>query len=51
MRDLESENFLKVVKVIFLKQAVSEPTRGNNILELILVNNENMIEGLEAREN
>ncbi len=43
MGDLESEDFLRVLQDNFLTQVVTEPTRGGNILDLVLTNNENMI--------
>lgn len=46
--DLESEDFLKVIQDNFLKHTVTEPTRGNNILDLVLTNNENMVSELDV---
>ena len=45
---MESEDFLKVLQDNFLKQVVTEPTRGENILDLVLTNNENMINEVEV---
>ncbi len=33
--DLEPEDFLKVIKDNFLKHVVMEPTRGDNLLDLV----------------
>ncbi len=38
MGNKETEEFLKVIQDNFLKQVVVEPTRGNNILDLIFTN-------------
>ena len=46
--DQESEAFLGVLQDNFLKQVVREPTRGENILDLVLTNNENMISGVDV---
>lgn len=48
MDDLESEDFLKVILDNFLKKAVTEHTRGNNILDLVLINREIMISELDV---
>lgn len=48
MEDLEYEYLLKVVQAIFLKQTVTELTRGNNALDLVLVNNKNIINELDV---
>ena len=40
----EAEDFLEAVLDNFLEQHVTSPTRGNNILDLVLSNRENMIE-------
>lgn len=48
MGDLESEDFLKVIQDNFLKKAVTESTRGNNILDLILINRAIMISELDV---
>ena len=48
--DLGSEELLKVIEDNFLKQVVTEPTRGDNILDLILTNNSNMIRDIEVGE-
>ena len=42
--DQESEDFLGVLQDNFLKQVVREPTRGENILDLVLTNNDNISE-------
>ena len=44
----ESEEFLKVLQDNFLKQLVTEPTRGNNILDLILTNREEIINQVDV---
>ena len=41
--NLESDDFLEVVQDNFLHQFVTEPTRGDNILDLVLSNRENLI--------
>ncbi len=46
--DLESEDFLRVLQDNFLKQVVTEPTRGDNILDLVLTNDENMISEVDV---
>ncbi len=46
--DLESEDFLRVLQNNFLKHVVTEPTRGENILDLVLTNNENMISEVDV---
>ncbi len=46
--DLESEDILKVLQDNFLKQVVTEPTRGDNILDLVLTSNENMISEVDV---
>ena len=46
--DEESEEFFGVLQDNFLKQVVREPTRGENILDLVLTNNENMISGVDV---
>ena len=50
VRDPESEDFLKVSKDNFLKQVVMEPTRGDNILDLVLTDNGNMIRNVQVGE-
>ena len=44
----ESEEFLKVMQDNFLKQLVIEPTRGNNILDLIITNSDDIIEQVDV---
>ena len=44
----EAEEFLKVIQDNFLKQVVVEPTRGNNILDLILTNREEIIDQVDV---
>ncbi len=46
---LESVDFLWVLQDNFLKQVVTEPTRGENISDLVLTNNENMISEVDVR--
>ena len=43
LSDNESEDFLEVVQDSFLYQFINSPTRGNNILDLVLSNNENLV--------
>ena len=43
----DSEEFINVVNDNFLKQLVNQPTRDNNILDLILTNKENLVCDLE----
>ncbi len=46
--DLESEDFLRILQNNFLKQLVTEPTRGDNMQDLVLTNNENMISEVDV---
>ncbi len=46
--DLESEDFLRIFQDNFLKQVVTESTRCDNILDLVLTNNENMISEVDV---
>ncbi len=46
--DPKSEEFLGVLQDNFLKQVVREPTRGENILGLVLTNNEKMISEVDV---
>ena len=46
--DREAEEFLNTIQNNFLKQMITEPTRGNNILDLILTKNENNICGVDV---
>ena len=46
----EAEDFLETVLDNFQEQHVTSPTRGNNILDLVLSNRENMITNLEIEE-
>ncbi len=39
---------MKVLKDNFLKQTVIDPTKGNNILDLVLTNTGNMISDLDV---
>nr|XP_053644522.1 uncharacterized protein LOC128697033 isoform X1 [Cherax quadricarinatus] len=48
--NLESYDFLEVVQDCFLKQFVTEPTRGNNLLDLVMANNESLVNNLEISE-
>lgn len=41
--DHESDNFVNLVHDNFLKQLVNEPTRQNNILDLVLTNRDNLV--------
>ena len=43
----ESEEFINAVNDGFLKQLVRQPTKDNNILDLILTNNDNLVYNLE----
>ena len=45
--DAESEEFLDVVQDNFLHQYIREPTRGSNILDLVLSNTDNIISDVE----
>ncbi|MCP4269715.1 MAG: hypothetical protein GY777_29775 [Candidatus Brocadiaceae bacterium] len=45
--NIEAEDFLEVVNDNFLFQHVIEPTRNENILDLVLSKAENMIHGIE----
>ena len=44
----ESEDFLETIQDCFLSQHITEPTRGNNILDLVLSNRENLISNVEV---
>ena len=44
----ESEEFLKIMQDNFLKQVVMEPTRGNNILDLIITNSDDTVEQVDV---
>ena len=44
--DSHGENFLNIVQDCFLIQHVLTPTRGNNILDLVLSTEEGMVEDL-----
>ncbi len=46
--DVESEDFLRILQDNFFKQVVTEPTRGEKILDLVLTNNENMINDVKV---
>src|SRR6266568_4819827 len=46
----DSHPFLKCINDNFLFQHVDEPTRGKNILDLVLTSEENMIENLSVGE-
>ena len=46
----EGKQFLDLVQNCFLVQHVDKPTRGNNILDLVLSSNENMVENLTVKE-
>ena len=46
----DSHPFLKCINDSFLIQHVDEPTRENNILDLVLTSEENIIENLSAGE-
>ena len=46
----EGESFVELVQDCFLTQHVDCPTRGDNILDLVLTSEENMIENLVVRE-
>ncbi len=48
MGNKETEEFLKVIQDNFLKQVVVEPTRGNNILDVILTNREEEVTQVEV---
>ncbi len=44
----EAEEFLKVIQGNFLKQVVVEPTRGSNIIDLILANRKEAVTQVEV---
>ena len=46
--DYESDDFLEVINDNFLHQYVTEPTRGNNILDLVLSNSLNLVQSVEV---
>ena len=46
--DRASVNFLDTVQDSFLHQFVEEPTRGDNILDLVLSNGENLVRDIEV---
>ena len=47
----DSHSFLKCINDNFLVQHVDEPTRENNILDLVFTSEENMIENLYVGEH
>ena len=49
--DSEGESFLNLVQDCFLFQHVLTPTRGNNILDLVLSSEEGMVEDLQVCEH
>ena len=48
--DRESSKFLEIVEDNFLYQKVLEPTRENNVLDLVLTNKSGVIENIEVGE-
>nr|XP_053653822.1 uncharacterized protein LOC128703245 [Cherax quadricarinatus] len=48
--NLESSDFLDTVQDWFLEQVVTKPTRGNNLLDLVLANKESLINNLEVND-
>jgi len=48
--DSHGQDFLDLVQDCFLSQHVVSPTRGSNILDLVLLSEENMIEDLVVKE-
>nr|XP_053638192.1 uncharacterized protein LOC128692900 [Cherax quadricarinatus] len=48
--NLESGDFLDTIQDCFLKQFVTEPTRGNNLLDLVLASRETLINNLEVND-
>ena len=48
--DREGQPFLDLTQDCFLAQCVEEPTRGENILDLVLTTNDNLLENVTVRE-
>ena len=46
--DNEAEQFIEVINDSFLRQLVNVPTRGNNILDLVLTDREDLVNNLEV---
>ena len=49
--DSGSRHFLDMVNDSYLTQHVTRPTRGSNILDLVLITKPNMISEVEVREH
>lgn len=49
--DYKGRDFLKLIQDCFLFQHVNKPTRGDNILDLILSSEENIVEGVQIWEH
>ena len=46
--DNEADDFLNVIQDNFLKQVILEPTRGDNVLDLALINREELVQQVEV---
>ena len=46
----EGQPFLDTIQDCFLNQKVDEPTRGENVLDLVLTNNDNLIDNVIVKE-
>jgi hypothetical protein len=49
--DKLSEQFLDLIQDCYLTQHVIEPTRGNNVLDLVLTSEHSMIDNVEVKEH
>ena len=49
--DKNSEMFVDLVQDCFLTEHVHEPTRSNNILDLILTSESNMVDQVQVKEH
>ena len=47
----EADDFLTVIQDNFLKQVINEPTRGNNLLDLVLTNRDSMVSDVDIGDH
>ena len=47
-RNHELDDFINIIQVNFLKQIVSEPTREDSILDLVITNRDNLVSNMET---
>ena len=48
--DHESDDFINIIQDNFLKQIVSELTREDNVLNLVITNRDNLVTNMEIGE-